>query len=288
MNLLCCLNDKYLYPLINMVYSIRKFNSSKIDLYLLTTSFSLSKEKLLRKKIKKLNINLNIIRVELNENFTEGYSHYSIDMYLRIFAFDILPERIKKVLYLDVDLILLNDINKLYLKDISDKKIAAVRDNYFETSEIIEYCKKMNIDHDYFNSGVLLMNLENMRKSWNKKEIIDFIKSVESQIRYPDQDVLNIMCSKDDLLLLEKDYNYQIRYESKEIDFENTLILHYVAKIKPWNHFKLKYHEKLFWKNFKNIKCCNFYIISFFSSLKMKIDNILKITKRFIKKIIKR
>ena len=44
MNLLCCLNDKYLYPMINMLYSIRQYNNEEIRLFLLSTDFSKKSE----------------------------------------------------------------------------------------------------------------------------------------------------------------------------------------------------------------------------------------------------
>jgi lipopolysaccharide biosynthesis glycosyltransferase len=45
---------------------------------------------------------------------------------------------------------------------------------------------------DYFNSGVLLMNLAEMRRDGKTAELIELVASRGSEFEWPDQDALNI------------------------------------------------------------------------------------------------
>lgn len=73
-----------------------------------------------------------------------------------------------KVLYVDSDLVLTEDIAGLYQTDIGDKALGAVPDTevirmYFTDIVIKNYLDKtleLENPYRYFNSGVLIMNLE--------------------------------------------------------------------------------------------------------------------------------
>lgn len=124
---------------------------------------------------------------------------WSKSAFTRLFMRRILPTKIKKVLYLDCDIIVMDSLNDLYNTDISQCKAAGVRDCISK-----HYLKNIELksDDDYYNSGVLLINLDR----WDEEEFMLFFEKHSCIIKYPDQDVINGVCSKE-MLTLDCRYN---------------------------------------------------------------------------------
>ncbi len=152
--------------------------------------------------------------------------HATAANYYRLFLTEVLPESINKVLYLDADLIVLDDLNKLWNLNIDDYAIAAVHYPNAERSRVL------NVPLDkYFNSGVMLINLDYWRKYNMINRYCIFLKEKSHLIQYWDQDVLNVVLLKK-VLFLDLRYNFQ---KNTDVE-EDTTILHYTGKLKPW-HF---------------------------------------------------
>lgn len=136
-------------------------------------------------------------------------------------------------------------------------------------------CERLKLGKDtvYFNSGVLLMDLNKIRKSFNKSATLDLIYRMETVLENPDQDILNILYQNDVLLLDKNIYNYQVHYDwefanEKEKINERAIILHYVGPAKPWKpttyHFSYEYYWKYYLehgssKEYKKYKNSRFY-----------------------------
>ena len=128
-----------------------------------------------------------IILIDLDDK--KDYSNYRIDNIpatpTSIYKFFI-PEILSgldKVLFLDGDIIVRNDLSKLYKTNIKDIYLAAVVNA--DASNI-----KQRIN--YFNSGVMLMNLSLMRKDHMPKKLLDY--RMNGYNGYMDQDAFNIIC----------------------------------------------------------------------------------------------
>ncbi len=247
-NILYCLNDAYLYPMINMLYSMRLYNQTRVNVFVLTTSFSEQSEQKLIEHCQKLNVNAHIQRIEFEAEMKNA-GHYSVDMYLRIFAFKYLPSNIHKILYVDADMLFCDDVEKIYDNNISNCKIACVAEPCQKKLKKLKH--RLGVEHLYFNSGMLLMNLDNIRKGWNEENVWNYIKRYTPLLTYPDQDILNVMCKEEDLMFLNGICNNMIRHNSLKNKTKDTVLVHYVGKKKPWNVQFLRKHERLFWKVFK-------------------------------------
>ncbi len=146
-------------------------------------------------------------------------SQLSIAALYRLLIPQIISADIEKVIYLDSDIIVNLDITELWQIELNDKSIAAVAEaendpldyprnakvNYLVKNNLVSY-------NDYFNSGVLLINLNSWR---NEEELIsDGIKylSEHPQLIYLDQEVLNYIYSKSYLKLPAK-FNALVRSE---------------------------------------------------------------------------
>ena len=258
MNLLMCLNDGYVYPLINLMHSIRKYNSDKINLFVLSTKLGQSSQELIKEKLGQMNIDLNISIVEVKQFEVAKNQHYTFDMFLRVFAFNILPKNVDKILYLDADMIAVDDISKIYNTDLENKLFGVVRDFGVKFKKVKKYVDSLNVGHTYFNSGMILMNISKMREKWNIAQIEQFIKDNGARYSCPDQDVLNLLSKKEELVFFDDGFNFQIKNNEK-LKYDKVVLIHYVGYNKPWNHLLLSRHEKLFWKNYDELNLPEFY-----------------------------
>ncbi|MES3018338.1 MAG: glycosyltransferase family 8 protein [Bacteroidota bacterium] len=124
-------------------------------------------------------------------------SSFPLNIYARLFIPYFIPENVEKVLYLDVDMIVLTDISKLFAVELGDKTLAAVIDRPQTISNwggIANYHDLgLSGDLKYFNSGLLLMD----PIKWKIEEIADkTINCINNNIEfanYPDQYGLNII-----------------------------------------------------------------------------------------------
>ena len=169
--------------------------------------------------------------------------NFPIPIYYRLLVAKILPADISKVLYLDADMIVRKDLSELWNTRLDNVAVAGVPNQ----SDCGQYWKRLEYpkEQGYFNSGVLLINLEYIRKHNLTEDFIDFIKNSPEKLLCPDQDVLNKIL-KDRKILLPVRFNaqdgfYRVSSESIygnrkefETDIEDPYIVHY-TKDKPWS-----------------------------------------------------
>ena len=126
--------------------------------------------------------------------------HIGIETYYRFLTQKVLPDY-DKVLYLDSDLVVEADISELYAVEIGDNLIGAVRDaDYLGNLNMndgirMRYSKEvlgMNNPYDYFQAGVLIMNLEQMRMLYSTEQWLKYAS--ETKYIFDDQDILNAHC----------------------------------------------------------------------------------------------
>lgn len=200
--------------------------------------------------------------VSLKKAFIRGNTfHYTPAIYYRYLIPNILIG-FRKVLYLDCDIILLSDVAELYKTDLTDYPIAAVKDierrrwifNPQSREHTLKFDRSLGIvdSKNYFNSGVLLINIEQFVKL-NASE--DLIKLTEEKNKdphewYGDQDILNsYFYGRIKFLPYEWNImwvvNNRIKDWSSDIDAEsgylyreslnNPKAIHYCDFEKPWN-----------------------------------------------------
>jgi lipopolysaccharide biosynthesis glycosyltransferase len=123
-----------------------------------------------------------------------GWDYIPASMWNRIFLPELLPG-IDRVLYLDVDTIVMDDLGPLFETDVLGSYVAAVT-NVFQLNHL-HRLGALGIDdpRDYFNSGVLLMNLDLMRRDDCSAAIRDYARAGRSML-WPDQDALNAVLGK--------------------------------------------------------------------------------------------
>ena len=150
-----------------------------------------------------------------------------------------------KVLYLDVDALVVSNIDKLWSIDIDNYYVSGVTDSGMMRDGVV-YLKFIQSNIPYINSGVLLMNLYLIRKNKIDDKWLELINT--ERFMYPDQDVINSAC-KDHIYIFPVEYNSS---ESTQLldDKSKIKIIHYTMKKSDWvrNH---KYSE--LWYEYDNL-----------------------------------
>lgn len=172
--------------------------------------------------------------------------HITSSAYYRISIPEIFDDSVHKVLYLDCDMIVKGDIIELWETDISDFHVGAVENLSGHTY------KKLGIpQNEYFNSGMLLINLDLWRRDGIPEKVFEFKKENPDRISTNDQCALNGVLH-DKWKHLHLKWNHQTglyrpgeqtaAFPQSEIA-EATLspgIIHYIGWDKPWR--KVRFH----------------------------------------------
>lgn len=249
-NVLVTINNKYINQLKLLIYSILDSNKNdEIELFIMHRNLNLAEQQEISDSMIGDRCKVTFIKIDENtlKDLPVYQKRYPLEIYFRIFASQYLPKNLDRILYLDTDILVINSLQELYTMDFEN--------NYFiATTHVGKFWKKVNdvrLDLDkedkYINTGVMLMNLELLRKVDIKKEVNDFVKNNKLKLILPDQDIISSVFGDKIKLVDSMIYNFGERewgkYNAKNlqnpIDIKwirkNTVIIHYYGKNKPWN-----------------------------------------------------
>jgi lipopolysaccharide biosynthesis glycosyltransferase len=140
-------------------------------------------------------------KADLTDMSGVNYRHYSAASLIRILMPRLFDETVQKVLYIDSDVVVTGNVGTLFDMDLTGKAIWAVQDGADEEFEnrIGKKFPWMNapVDARYFNSGVLMVNLVEWRRSEFTERVLDFLQKHDEELSFPDQDALNAIALGD-------------------------------------------------------------------------------------------
>lgn len=167
---------------------------------------------------------------------------YPVEMYYRIFAAQYLPEYMDRVLYLDPDLVVTGSLKALYSMEMGDAFFAAA--SHVKEDTVLEKVNQKRLDMEgiYINSGVMLLNLETLRREQEVQAVVDYIAAHEKVLFLPDQDIISGLYSDRILPIDAHVYNMTERIAAagflKGPDTDwiciSAAIIHYCGRNKPW------------------------------------------------------
>jgi lipopolysaccharide biosynthesis glycosyltransferase len=237
-------------------------NDIKTTVYVFQSDFSKTDESKLVNYVnnwgKKNDNKIHIIKIDnsiFNEINTSNEMRWPKEVFYRLLASVILPKHIKKILYLDADIIIDKSIMVFYNMDFYGKALIACEDSAVTSQNM--YSKRLNIPdpYYYFNSGVLLFNLELLRVYLKLEKVLDNIDTNSKNIIYPDQDLLNSMLYDKVLICDFRKYNFMCdssRYKRKYFrnHVKNAAIFHFGGgnNFKPWHYKYAGELSYLWWK----------------------------------------
>lgn len=253
-NLLLCGNKKVFDGALTQLISITNRTKETINCYIFTMDVSrLNSEfvciedeqiEFLNKVVKSKNEKNKVTKVDVTKIYEEEFRNCANEnayctpyTLLRLLAdkIDNIPD---KLLYLDIDIMVGDDISKLFNIDIEGYEYAAVKEKYG--------C--WLIRHDYINAGMLLLNMKKIKETKLLEKARELIK--HKKMLFADQDAIYWSTTKK--LLLPRIYNEQSKFNKKD-----TVICHFCKRLmflpyphtenfKQWNipevHTVLKCH----------------------------------------------
>lgn len=171
-------------------------------------------------------------------------ARYPREIYYRIFAARYLPQSLDRILYLDPDIIVNGSIKELYQLPMGDCYFAAAS----HTGEFLRMVNGIRLDMEedspYINSGVMLMNLELLRREQNYEDVFRFMEEMKNRLILPDQDIISSLYGSRICALDTYRYNMTERLFQRHSPFEkgldlhwvreHSVIIHYCGRNKPW------------------------------------------------------
>lgn len=264
MNILVTLNANYTRPLKVMLKSLFiNSGEEQFHIYLMHSSLNRKEIASIKEHIEREGHHLTVINVK-DHYFEDApiIKHYTKEMYYRLLAHQFLPTKVEKILYLDPDILVINEIKTLYEYDISSYLFAAAEHERTSVKEVNKWRLMPYEIEGYYNSGVMLMNLPLLREKVKEQEIYEFVRLNRKKLILPDQDIINALYGKYILPIDEIRYNYDPRFylyyklkSNGKYDLNyimhHTSIIHFCGKKKPWHdnysgrfHALYKHYER--------------------------------------------
>ena len=235
-------------------------NTSKENIYAIKVLFtSVTEENKARiKKYERENISIEF--VDLNKQLEEikeklyTRNYFSNTTYYRLFIPELYPEYDKAV-YIDSDTVCLSDIAELYNTDMGDNLIAGIPDGVIQAIDIfkdyVERVVGVADYNNYFNAGVIVMNLKELRDYKFEEKFIYMLEKIKFEVAQ-DQDYLNRLCKGRVKIL---DYSWNRMPVMGKTEGKINLI-HYNLGAKPW-YFDNVVYQEYFWEYAKKTEFYN-------------------------------
>ena len=249
---------------------IRRENN--YDIIILYNDISQRNQNLI-KMSSKTNVAIRFVRVSdyFDEQNLFVDQHLSIETYYRLIIPEIMPDY-HKILYLDCDMVVDCDVADLYEENLNGMIVGASKDidvagqlnlNQNNWKEYAKEILELDSPYDYFQAGVLVIDLDELRKIATSKKMIQL--AVSKSFRCHDQDVLNIIC-KNKVRYLSQRWNTLMDwrevgrcrmdilkmaprklFEEYSEARKKPCIVHFAGYQKPWDVADCDFSE-YFWK----------------------------------------
>ena len=251
MNILFCGDEGVCEGIFLSALSICKNTNEAINIYILTasvgahTAITQNFADKLQTTIENKNSDNKVTLLDISEIFCRYLplanmgTRFTPLCMLRLFA-DVVSEIPDKILYLDTDILCRADFKEFYYSDITDIEIAGVPDRYGK------WFFGNVFKHDYLNSGVLLMNMSNIRKSGLFEKCRSLCR--DKKMFMPDQSALNKLAVKHKV---PAKYNAQGKIKPDTVFKHFTTFFKFfpyirAVTVKPWHTDKLHNELKIF------------------------------------------
>lgn len=208
--------------------------------------------------LSKINVQVRIVEMQKGEMQDFYVSrHISMATYCRLYLPSLVPEYLR-VLYLDCDILLLQDAAEAFYMPLQGAYLGACLDMSYDMSPDADIETECHQFSQYVNAGVVLFDLEAMRRDGIQKKMVEC--AAQKHMMH-DQSVINIVCNGHMLILPEKwnfclhnwPYSPIITAEAR-LRCETLLksrdigIVHYCSPRKPWAGNSLSPLSHLWWK----------------------------------------
>lgn len=267
MNVCVTVNSKYMRYLYTMLVSLyENHKKGTICLYVINRDFTEHDKRTITELTEYYQNRAEYIWVD-EKKFTnicrEYNERYPLEIYFRLLIPELIPRSVERVLLLDVDIIVNQNVEELYFIDLKGKYLAAAP-NMCSNCIVSKYSRKWytqpRTNWIHYNTGILLFDLKKIRDNYPKEYL--FHKAFQYEIEYStfEEEVFNVEFGQDNILTLDPyiwnyissfENNFVLpnfkRYESLELLRKNCAIVHY-AGVNPWELGMKKESFLLWWE----------------------------------------
>lgn len=242
-HVVCVSDEGYVQHTAVMLCSLFENNRGKqFHVYLFTTGMEENSQERLTRLCWQYGAELACLRCGIDDLSDLPIGQWHAIMYLKLRMPQLLPADVERCLFLDVDMVVNDDISLLYDVDLDGAVIAAAED----MPDCVEIKKRIGLQQEdaYINSGVMVCDLNAWRKMETERPVFDFTRSVASIITN-EQDVIALYF-RGKIKLLPIRWNMTTFYfHRKPKIFDKYLpqlkdarrnpgIIHFACPIKPW------------------------------------------------------
>ncbi len=172
-------------------------------------------------------------------------AHISTDTYSRLLAADLLPH-VDRFVYLDCDLVMLDDIAALHGIPLNGFPVGGV--NHHNSSIGSQFAERFGVassDAPYINAGVLVVDAAAWRKNGIGKCLLDWMIANSAKLEFSDQDAVNHFF-RSRIALMPDRWNVEARHYAEVYNgtamnsalraaMRNPAVIHYTGPVKPWS-----------------------------------------------------
>lgn len=237
MDILITVNETFIDIAEEAIFSISYNNKEHINFYLMYSDIPQEKIDKFKKFIEeRCNNSFFPIKFVLPEadkmpQILDG-TFVGIEAYYRVFAPFVLPKKLDKILYLDVDLVCMGSLKGLYDEELGDNYYIAVADKGATKKDLIRLGIPEN--YTYINNGVTLINLKKIREDLNLQKVINLVLEQSKDLVYLEQDFMN-KNFYEKIKVVSNKYNWLVKTcKFKDMPY-TPIIFHFAGSNKPWH-----------------------------------------------------
>lgn len=256
MNILVSANDKYIMPLTVMLTSLLENNrNTGISVYFLYSDVSAENFRILEDMIQSSGQTLIPVRIpEQVFSSLKTAKRISRETFFRLLVTKYVPADVKRILWLDCDIIVRGDLSGLYHTELDGCSLAGCERTDRMQASFKQYFEKFGLPEPvhYINAGVLLMDLETLRQMEMETLITECIEKYGADsFKYADQDLINIIFRGKIRLLDYREYNLMTNAELYTAGLscpDRCVVIHYAGRLKPWQFTDVPFAD--IWKQY--------------------------------------
>lgn len=247
MNILVATDDVY-YPRLKIfTNTLSKHDANNFEITIMHARLSDSNIKDFERFARKKGIRYRFAKLqETRFNSYKLLHQLTVEVYFRFMILQLYPTQ-SRAMWVDTDTVVRSSLAPFYHQDFEGNCVVACAGNNEK-----KHLQRLGLNEDghYFNAGVILFDLDRIRKEFSTYFLFDIYESNEEKIFLADQDVLNIAFSDKVKCAQNRNYNYMV-FSGQKIDKEEyrrikqeAAIVHYIRHIKPWQYYyagKVKY-----------------------------------------------
>lgn len=269
MDIVFATSDLYSRPALVTIKTLLMNNTDveKLDIYYVENGVSDENKKLIHDLVEEYQRNITFIPMPEEYLKIKGLMRTNAIVYSYCYFQDILPQSVEKVILLEGDSMVTDDLTEMYSVDLDGYYLGAVDDLQSKW-----YKRKLGMKEDsvYFNCGIMVLNLKKWRDDGISEKITKIIEKGDSKFFYEVQDELNVLMEGQIKVLPPRfncttaiflfDYKNMLRYRKPSTlcskkDFEEgkrrPLVVHFtknqIIQPRPWiegcTHPYKKYYE---------------------------------------------